>query len=93
MIWTMLEEMAITTHFSKCLGHGHSTTISKKKPVAWPGSYLLKCTKFHLKNCSSHTLGAINRLVYHQMRNAEKFGFHLGNFESRCPPFILLINS
>jgi hypothetical protein len=38
-------------------------------------------------------LGAINRLVYHQMRNAEKFGFHLGNFESRCPPFILLINS
>jgi hypothetical protein len=25
-------------------------------------------------------LVAINRLVYHQMRNAGKFGFHLGNF-------------
>ena len=86
----MLAEMAITTHFLKCLGHGHSTTTSKKKPAAWPGNYLLKCTKFHLKNCSSHTLVAINRLVYHQMRNAGKFGFHLGNFWKQVSPFFFI---
>ena len=38
MTWMMLAKMGTTTHSSKCLGRGLSTTTSKQKPAAWPGS-------------------------------------------------------
>ena len=74
MILTMWAEMATTTHSLKCSAPGRLTTTSKLKLVKWPGSYLLKFTKFLQRNCLYPISEAVKLWAFLKTSNAEISG-------------------